>query len=81
MGKLPPGKRAVAINHAIVGRAHHAAMAVVRDAGERPIILLVVAASIIKMHAALAGTPVEVTLENVRSLIAQLGPVPEPDRN
>ena len=53
-------------------------MAVVRGAGERPVTLLVVAASIIKLHARLAGTPVDVTFAAVRSVVDQIDPVLPP---
>jgi len=76
MEKLPPGKRATRINFEAVGRAHEAAAAVLRDAGESTVSMLVLAARIIKYHASLAGTPVEITLANVISLIDQIDPVP-----
>lgn len=71
MEKLPPGKRAVAINFEAVGRAYEAAASVLQNAGERPAAMLVLAARIIKLHARMAGTPVDVTLANVRGLLEQ----------
>lgn len=76
MDDLPPGKRATIINTEAVALAHKAAADLLREAGERPISLLVVAARIIKYHASMAGTPVEVTLAAVHSLIDQIDPVP-----
>ena len=69
---LPPGKRGIMINYKAIGEAYDAAANVLRGYGERPVAMLVVAAQMVRFHAKMAGTPVEVTLANVRDVIEQL---------